>query len=88
MGMTCAFVYSTMAIALVAPGIDKVIGITGGLLAPILDYAIPMYCYVKLSNNHWTHWKNLSAIIFFTFLTCVGFGAVGIIVYELITDVK
>lgn len=75
-----------MLIAIVAPGIDKVIGITGGLLAPILDFAIPMYCYVKLSDNHWTHWKNLSAIIFFSALTMVGFGAVGVITYELVAD--
>ena len=79
--MTAGFVYITMAIAIVAPGIDKVIGITGGLLAPILDFAIPMFCYVKLSKNHWTHWKNLSAIIFFSLMTLIGFGAVAAIVY-------
>ena len=85
--MTAGFVYFTMLVAMVAPGIDKVIGITGGLLAPVLDFAIPMYCYVKLSSDHWTHWKNLSAIIFFTTLTIIGFGAVGVITYELITGI-
>lgn len=86
--MTVSFVYSTMVAAILFPKVDKVIGITGGLLAPILDYVIPCYCYVKLSPNKWTHWKNLSAIIFFTLMTLIGVMAVGIISYELIMDLK
>jgi amino acid permease len=86
--MTLGFVYSTMTIAIIFPKVDKVIGIMGGLLAPTLDYLIPMYCYVKLSDNKWTHWKNLTAIIFFSFLCFIGYTAVFIIFYEIITDKK
>lgn len=81
--MTLSFVYSTMVIAILFPKVDKVIGIMGGLLAPTLDYLIPMYCYVKLSDHHWTHWKNLSAIIFFSFLCFIGYTAVIVILYEI-----
>ena len=75
-----------MGIAILFPKVDKVIGIMGGLLAPTLDYLIPCYCYVKLSDNHWTHWKNLSAIIFFSVLTMIGYTAVVVIVYEIFND--
>ena len=81
--MTLTFCYVTMGIAIVFPKVDKVLGIMGGLLAPTLDYLIPMYCYVKLSDRHWTHWKNLSAIIFFSILCFIGYTAVIVIVYEI-----
>ena len=84
--MTLGFVYSTMLIAIIFPKVDKVIGIMGGLLAPTLGYLIPVYCYVKLSDDHWTHWKNLSSIIFFGILCSIGYGAVIVIVYEVFTD--
>ena len=83
--ITVFTVYFTMTVAIVFPKVDKVIGIMGGLLAPTLDYFIPCYCYVKLSENHWTHWKNLTAIIFFSFLCFIGYTTVIVILYEVIT---
>jgi len=77
-----------MAIAIVFPKVDKVLGIMGGLLAPTLDYLIPMYCYVKLSDHHWTHWKNLSAIIFFSTLCFIGYTAVIVILYEIFNGLE
>jgi len=77
-----------MAIAIVFPKVDKVLGIMGGLLAPTLDYLIPCYCYVKMSDNHWTHWKNLSAIIFFSTLCLIGYTAVIVIMYEIFNDLE
>jgi hypothetical protein len=59
----------------------------GGLCAATLDYFIPMYCYVKLSDKPWTYWKNLSAIIFFGFLTLVGYTSVGVTIYEIFAGV-
>lgn len=86
--MTCTFCYVTMAIAIVFPKVDKVLGLMGGLLAPTLDYLIPCYCYVKLSDHHWTHWKNLSAIIFFGILCLIGYTAVIVIIYEVFNNLK
>ena len=84
--MTLTFVYVTMGIAIAFPKVDKVIGIMGGLLAPTLSYFIPCYCYVKLSDHPWTHYKNLSAIIFFGTLCFVGYTTVVLIIYEIFND--
>lgn len=84
--MTLGFVYLSCGLAIVFPKVDKVIAIMGGLLAPTLSYFIPTYCYVKLSEDHWTHWKNLSAIIFFATLCLIGYIDVGMIVYQIFND--
>jgi hypothetical protein len=48
--MTTLFIAITWGIAFVYPNIDKVLTIMGGLCAATLDYGIPMFCYVKLSE--------------------------------------
>lgn len=83
--MTTIFIVITWGIAFVYPNIDKVIAIMGGLCASTLDYAIPMYCYVKLSEHSWMYPKNLAAIIFFGILVMIGYGSVVIIVWEMIS---
>ena len=83
--MTVSFCYLSCGLAIVFPKVDKVIAIMGGLLAPTLSYAIPTYCYVKLSDEHWTSFKNLSAIIFFTTLCLIGYTDVVLIVYQVFT---
>ena len=75
----------TWFIALVYPNIDKVISIMGGLLATTLDYAIPTFCYVKLSNKKWNQGGNLAATLFYSTLCCIGWGSVGITVYLMVT---
>ena len=84
--MTACFVALTWGVSVVFPTIDKVIGIMGGLCAATLDYAIPVYCWVKLSDKPWYSCYNLSAILFFGTLTLIGYVSVGIIVYEIVAD--
>jgi len=83
--MTTIFIIITWAIALVYPNIDKVLAIMGGLCAATLDYGIPMFCYVKLSDKSWASPKNFIAIIFFGTLCLIGYISVGITVWEMIT---
>lgn len=81
--MTTIFIIVTWGIAFVYPNIDKVLAIMGGLCAATLDYGIPMYCYVKLSEHRWTHPKNFAAIIFFGLLCLVGYGSVILTIFEM-----
>lgn len=83
--LTSIFIVVTWAVSVIYPRIDKVLAIMGGLCAATLDYGIPTFCYVKLSERRWTHPKNLAAIIFFGFLVLVGYGAVGVTIWEAIT---
>lgn len=83
--MTILYVAITWGIAFVYPKIDKVLAIMGGLCAATLDYGIPMYCYVKLSEQSWNHPKNLICIIFFGTLCMVGYGSVIITIWEMFT---
>lgn len=48
--ISTTFIVVTWGIAVVYPNIDKVLAIMGGLCAATLDYGIPMFCYVKLSD--------------------------------------
>ena len=84
--ITSVFILVTWAVSVVYPSIDKVLAIMGGLCAATLDYAIPTYCYVKLSEQPWTHPKNLAAIFFFGLLVLVGYGSVGLTIWEMVTS--
>ena len=83
--MTSIFMVLTCLIAIVYPTIDKVLAIMGGLCAATCDYGIPMFCYVKLSKDHWTSPKNLACIIFFGTLNMCGYISVGVTIFEMIT---
>ena len=82
--MTSVFILVTWGIAIVYPNIDKVLAIMGGLCAATLDYGIPMFRYVKLSEHKWTHPKNFAAIVFFGLLCSVGYGSVILTIFEMI----
>jgi hypothetical protein len=57
----------------------------GGLCAVTLSFAIPTYCYVKLSGKPYTDFKNLLSIIFFGSLSLIGYISVGVTVFLIIT---
>ena len=86
--MTGVFILLTWVISVIYPNIDKVLSIMGGLCAATLDYAIPTFCYVVLSEQKWYHPKNLAAIIFFGRLCMVGYGSVILTIWEMITGCK
>lgn len=83
--ISAVFVAVTWVISIIFPKIDKVISIMGGLCAATLDYAIPTYCFVKLSKNPWTSPGNLIRIVFFGILTFIGYCSVAITVYLIVT---
>lgn len=83
--MTIIFMLSTWFISIVFPNIDKMISILGGLCAVTLDFTIPLYCFVKLSDFKWTHYTNFLRIIFFGVLIVAGYSSIGITVYLIIT---
>ena len=85
--MTATWMLITWGISVVYPKIDKVLAIMGGLCASTLDYGIPMYCFVKLSEKPWTSPKNLAAIIVFGAMTLIGYTSVGITIFEWIVGV-
>ena len=58
----------------------------GGLCAATLSFAIPTFCYVKLSGKPYTYYKNLSAIIIFGSLSMIGYISVGVTVFLIITE--
>lgn len=58
----------------------------GGLCAATLSFAIPTFCYVKLSGKPYTYYKNLSAIIIFGTLSMIGYISVGVTVFLIITE--
>jgi hypothetical protein len=57
----------------------------GGLCAATLSFAIPTFCYVKLSGKPITYYKNLAAVIIFGSLTMIGYISVGVTVFLIIT---
>ena len=75
----------TWIISVIFPKIDKVIGIMGGLCASTLCYALPTYCFVKLSGKAWTSPKNLLLIVPFGCMTLIGYTSVIIIIFEIAT---
>jgi amino acid permease len=83
--MTLIFMISTCFISIVFPNIDKMISILGGLCAVTLDFTIPLYCFVKLSDYKWTHYSNFLRIIFFGILILTGYSSIGITIYLIIT---
>ena len=83
--LSTVFVAVTWVISIYFPKIDKVISIMGGLCAATLDFAIPTFCFVKLSKYSWTAPSNLIRIIFFGILTSIGYCSVAITVYLIIT---
>jgi hypothetical protein len=60
----------------------------GGLCASTLSFAIPTFCYVKLSDKPLTYYKNLMAIIVFGTLSLIGYISVGVTVFLMITNSK
>ena len=82
--MTIPFVLLTWAISVVFPKVDKIMSILGGLCAVTLDFAIPTFCFVVLSDLPWTALPNISRIIFFGILCAIGYTAVGVTVYLMI----
>jgi hypothetical protein len=57
----------------------------GGLCAATLSFAIPTFCYVKLSGKPYTNFKNLLSIIVFGSLSMIGYISVGVTVFLIIT---
>jgi len=57
----------------------------GGLCAATLSFAIPTFCYVKLSGKPYTSFKNLLSIIVFGSLSMIGYISVGVTVFLIIT---
>jgi sodium-coupled neutral amino acid transporter 11 len=82
---TIVYIAITWVISILFPKIDKIISIMGGLCAATLSFAIPTFCYVKLSGKPYTHYKNLSAIIIFGTLSMIGYISVGVTVFLIIT---
>ena len=83
--VTFVFILLTWVLSVVYPQIDKVFSILGGLCATTLDFAIPTYCFVKLSKEKWSSCKNLSSIIAFGLLSLVGYVNVVIIIILMAT---
>ena len=94
--MTASFVAVTCALAIGFPNVTNVLSIMGGLCSVTLCYTIPgkffqlfdtnlVYCHVKLSDKHWTHIDNLSAILFFGVLIVLGYCSVIDTVYNIVT---
>jgi len=78
------FVGLSWFIALIYPDITSVISIMGGLCATTIDFLIPTYCYVKLSDTKWTSCKNLSSILFFGLMVSIGYISVLVTIYQTI----
>ena len=79
--LTVTWMIVTWGLSVLFPSIDKVLQIMGGLCASTLDYALPMFCFVKLSEQKWTSCKNLSAILVFSTMTLIGYISVGITIF-------
>jgi amino acid permease len=82
---TIVYIGVTWVISILFPKIDKIISIMGGLCAATLSFAIPTFCYVKLSGKPVTQYKNLSAIIIFGSLSMIGYISVGVTIFLIIT---
>jgi len=72
-------------VAIVFPNITSVLSILGGLCSCTMSYLIPMIAYVRTSGKHWYSPYNLTLIVFFGSLTLIGYIAVCLTVYMLIT---
>lgn len=84
--LTTIFVAVTWGVSIAFPNINAVLSILGGLCAATLDYGIPTFCYVKLSNKPWTNPKNLGAIIFFGALVAVGYSSIIVTIWYMVID--
>mmetsp|Transcript_3214 Transcript_3214/g.5359 ORF Transcript_3214/g.5359 Transcript_3214/m.5359 type:complete len:130 (+) Transcript_3214:1205-1594(+) len=86
--MTLSFLSITCFISIIFPNVSQVISILGGMIATSMCYLVPTIIQVKLSKEHWTHYTNLGAILFFGTLVLIGYTSVGIIIYEIVNDIK
>ena len=59
----------------------------GGLIATSMCYLVPTIVQVKLSKHHWTHYSNISAILFFGTLVFIGWTSVGVTIYEIVNGI-
>jgi membrane protein YqaA with SNARE-associated domain len=72
--ITTCFWAAVVLVSIVFPNVTKVLGIFGGITSVNICYLIPVICYIKLRHDGdpITNPKNISAIIYFSFLCLLG----------------
>jgi len=65
--------------------VKDIISILGGLCATSLSFAIPLFCYIKLSKDGLKSAKNILALLFFVTLILVGYSSVILTVFKMAT---
>jgi hypothetical protein len=65
--------------------VTDIISILGGLCATSLSFAIPLYCYIKLSKDGLKSSKNICALIFFGTLIIAGYSSVILTIFKMAT---
>jgi amino acid permease len=83
--LTFIFTSITLLIAFVFPTVTDIISILGGLCATSLSFAIPLYCYIKLSKDGLKNPKNICALLFFGVLILAGYASVILTVFRIVT---
>ena len=79
------YVSFTVCVSILVPNISKVLTVLGGLCVGTFAYAVPCYCWIKLSSAPWYTKFNLATIIFMGSLSCIGYVSVLATVYEMVT---
>jgi hypothetical protein len=65
--------------------VTDIISILGGLCATSLSFAIPLFCYIKLSKDGLKSPKNIFALLFFGVLIIAGYSSVILTVFRIVT---
>ena len=77
--VTCSILYSE---------ISSYIKIMGGLFSTLVGFLFPSLLIVRANKRKRYHWKNILTLLFFIFLTLIGFISSGLTIYEIFFESK
>ena len=86
--VTVIFIVATCSVAIFYPNVSSVLSIMGGLCSVSICYVVPLYCWVKLSDEPWYNKTNLAPILFFGVLIFCGYSSVIATTYMICTGKK
>ena len=84
--VTIVFVATTSIFSVAFP-IDLFMAVVGGLCTVTIDFVIPMYSYIKLSEQEWYQGKNLLLTMLFGPLILIGYISVLTSIYLGVTRI-
>ena len=73
LAVTILFLTVSTSIAIAVPDIAKVLSIIGGFCSVSVSFTIPVFCYIRLSPNGISYWKNWTSMLLGVALGLIGY---------------